>query len=64
MLFIKISYIFLYVWNLMKLYDKKFRNCMIKSFGQPGWRRGLEKLSGSSYKSAVGSFKEKTAGST
>ena len=30
---------FLYVWNCMKLYEKKFpiyENCMISSFGQPG----------------------------
>ena len=33
------SYNFLYVWNCMKLYEKKFLiygNCMIRSFGQPG----------------------------
>ena len=36
---IEFSYNFLYVWNCMKLYDKKFLiygNCMIRSFGQPG----------------------------
>ena len=35
---IEFSYNFLYVWNCMKLYDKKFLiygNCMIRSFGQP-----------------------------
>ena len=40
MLIIEISYSFLYVWNCMKLYDKKFLihgNCMIRSFGQPGY---------------------------
>ena len=40
MLIIEFSYNFLYVWNCMKLYDKKFlifENCMIRSFGQPGW---------------------------
>ena len=39
MLIIEFSYNFLYVWNCMKLYDKKFLiygNCMIRSFGQPG----------------------------
>ena len=39
MLIIEFSYNFLYVWNCMKLYDKKFliyENCMIRSFGQPG----------------------------
>ena len=39
MLIIDISYNSLYVWNCMKLYDKKFLiygNCMIRSFGQPG----------------------------
>ena len=38
-LIIEFSYNFLYVWNCMKLYDKKFLiygNCMIRSFGQPG----------------------------
>ena len=32
-------YNLLYVWNCMKLYDKKFLisgNCMIRNFGQPG----------------------------
>ena len=41
MLIIEFSYNFLYVWNCMKLYDKKFLiygNCMIRSFGQPGKR--------------------------
>ena len=36
---IEFSYNFLYVWNCMKLYDKKFLiygNYMIRSFGQPG----------------------------
>ena len=40
MLIIEFSYNFLYVWNCMKLYDKKFLiygNCMIRSFGQPGY---------------------------
>ena len=40
MLIIEFSYSFLYVWNCMKLYDKKFLiygNCMIRSFGQPGY---------------------------
>ena len=40
MLIIEFSYNFLYVWNCMKLYDKKFLiygNCMIRSFGQPGF---------------------------
>ena len=40
MLIIEFSYNFLYVWNCMKLYDKKFfinGNCMIRSFGQPGF---------------------------
>ena len=40
MLIIEFSYNFLYVWNCMKLYDKKFfiyGNCMIRSFGQPGY---------------------------
>ena len=39
MLIIEFSYNFPYVWNCMKLYDKKFLiygNCMIRSFGQPG----------------------------
>ena len=39
MLIIEFSYNFLYVWNCMKLYDKKFLiygNYMIRSFGQPG----------------------------
>ena len=39
MFIIEFSYNFLYVWNCMKLYDKKFLiygNCMIRSFGQPG----------------------------
>ena len=39
MLIIEVSYNFLYVWNCMKLYGKKFfiyGNCMIKNFGQPG----------------------------
>ena len=39
MLIIEFSYNFLYVWNCMKLYDKKFLiygNCMIRSFCQPG----------------------------
>ena len=39
MLIIEFSYNFLYVWNCMKLYDKKlliYGNCMIRSFGQPG----------------------------
>ena len=39
MLIIEFSYNFLYVWNCMKVYDKKFLiygNCMIRSFGQPG----------------------------
>ena len=39
MLIIEFSYNFLYVWNCMKLYDKKFLiygNCMIRSFDQPG----------------------------
>ena len=39
MLIKEFSYIFLYVWNCMKLYDKKFAiygNCMSKSFGQSG----------------------------
>ena len=39
MFIIEISYNFLYVWNCMELYDKKFLiygNCMIRSFGQPG----------------------------
>ena len=39
MLIMEFSYNFLYVWNCMKLYDKKFLiygNCMIRSFGQPG----------------------------
>ena len=41
MLIIEFSYNFLYVWNCMKLYDKKFLiygNYMIRSFGQPGQR--------------------------
>ena len=40
MLIIEFSYNFLYVWNCMKLYDKKFLiygNYMIRSFGQPGY---------------------------
>ena len=40
MLIIEFSYNFLYVWNCMKLYDKKFLiygNYMIRSFGQPGF---------------------------
>ena len=39
MLIIEFSYNFLYVWNCMKLHDKKFLiygNCMTRSFGQPG----------------------------
>ena len=39
MLVIEFSYNFLYVWNCIKLYDKKFLingNCMTRSFGQPG----------------------------
>ena len=39
MLVVEISYIFLYVWNCMKLYSRKFfnhGNCMMRSFGQPG----------------------------
>ena len=39
MLLIEFSYNFLYVWNCMKLYDKKFLIygiCMLRSFGQPG----------------------------
>ena len=39
MLIIEFSYNFLYVWNCMKLYEKKFpiyENCMIRIFGQPG----------------------------
>ena len=39
MVIIEFSYNFLYVWNCMELYDKKFLiygNCMIRSFGQPG----------------------------
>ena len=39
MLVVEISYIFLYVWNCMKLYGRKFfnhGNSMIRSFGQPG----------------------------
>ena len=38
MFIIKISYNFLYVWNFMKLYKKKFpiyENCMIIIFGEP-----------------------------
>ena len=38
---IEISYNVLYVWHCMELYDKKFfinGNCMIRSFGQPGYR--------------------------
>ena len=44
MLIIEFSYNFLYVWNCMKLYDKKFLiygNCMIRSFGQPGMFKDL-----------------------
>ena len=40
MFIIEISYNVLYVWHCMELYDKKFfinGNCMIRSFGQPGW---------------------------
>ena len=40
MFIIEFSYNFLCVWNCMKLYDKKFLiygNCMIRSFGQPGY---------------------------
>ena len=36
---IEISYNFLYIWNCMEMYDKKFpiyENCMISIFGQPG----------------------------
>ena len=39
MFIIEISYNFLYVWNCMELYDKKFpiyENCIISIFGQPG----------------------------
>ena len=39
MFIIEFSYNFLYVWNCMKLYDKKFLiygNYMIRSFVQPG----------------------------
>ena len=38
-LIIEFSYNFLYVWNCMKFYEKKFpiyENCMISIFGQPG----------------------------
>ena len=44
MLIIEFSYNFLYVWNCMKLYDKKFLiygNSMIRSFGQPGHNKKL-----------------------
>ena len=50
MFIIEISYNFLYVWNCMELYDKKFLiygNCMIRSFGQPGdvfWRESADAL--------------------
>ena len=40
MFIIEISYNVLYVWHCMELYDKKFfinGNCMIRSFGQPGF---------------------------
>ena len=46
MLIIEFSYNFLYVWNCMKLYDKKFLiygNCMIRSFGQPGYLSHITK---------------------
>ena len=36
---LEFSYNFLYVWNCMKLYEKKFpiyENCMTSIFGQPG----------------------------
>ena len=39
MIIVEVSYIFLYEWNCMELYGKKFftnGNCMIRSFGQPG----------------------------
>ena len=39
MFIIEFSYNFLYVWNCMKLYEKKlpiYENCMISIFGQPG----------------------------
>ena len=39
MLIIEFSYQLLYVWNCMKLYEKKFpihEKCMISIFGQPG----------------------------
>ena len=45
MLIIEFSYNFLYVWNCMKLYEKKFpiyQNCMKSIFGQPGqWNEQL-----------------------
>ena len=40
MFIIEISYNVLYVWHCMELYDKKFfiyGNCMIRSFGHPGY---------------------------
>ena len=40
MLVIEFSYNFLYVWNCLKLYEKKlpiYENCMISIFGQPGY---------------------------
>ena len=36
---VAISYNFLYIWNCMEWYEKKFPiyvNCMISIFGQPG----------------------------
>ena len=39
MFIIEFSYNFLYGWNCMKLFEKKFpiyENCMISIFGQPG----------------------------
>ena len=47
MFIIEISYNVLYVWHCMELYEKKFfinGNCMIRSFGQPGFSRVKEIL--------------------
>ena len=44
MFIIEISYNFLYVWNCMELYEKKFiiyDNCMLSIFGQP-WEEQRE----------------------
>ena len=47
MLIIEFSYNFLYVWNCMKLYEKKFpiyENCLISIFGQPGWQNQISPI--------------------